>query len=1045
MGKTKKIITIIAIIIIIVIILPESGIADSHFNNTGIKSKSSMAKPEFNYNDSPHSNYNNYNNSTIAISSDSMGNIFVLWNNGNVFERPDMSGKNWVFMGNAEAIGSYNNNSINLGKPVGIRASYNWENSDGKTTGMLMVLFSNGYASMASYGVNPIVWKLSKLPSGNNYVSLSYNLAGFSYIGSHNQVFYATENNGITYGYSDLYYNWTLIIGGTVRNNITSTLAWSNNFSPPSTGTVIMLAISHSGYIYFAEGTTNPLKPLSWVGEGKISTQNPDFIGLTQTPNPSSEYYYYAIEGKSNSTLFGSTAFNGTGTSFLPISNTTTQFSQTAIQNKYFGFKTQSDELILLQNGEIYQTKNEGETYNLFLTVPEDPQSEKKINVMPWIYQSNMLQQSLHELNITHSNYTMVSYEFYQLQPDEQITPFMGYTNASNPANITPLIHKYGLGAVPMIVSSSGQLIYRFTSNSYVMSLAIQQMAEYAVLYNYTGYDIDWEPQSTNNTTGLLFDNFINQFSLVLDKFGKKLFVEVAGWDPGFWNYTNLGRTNVTSINIMDYGGVYSGNNSFLSNMMQGINEIPSGKLSISLENVNPNTCYNFTNKQMRERFSALEQNNIKFIGIWDMPLNISIVSQIEDYSLNNTESNYSYSFSPGSSGIYIKNTGNAITGKITFSYYNSDYLYGNANYSTNFAPGTLLTSINYNYTGSGIMLYAETNGSWQFLNKITSGNKIILPENTSNIRFLFGNFTGVYAKSNYLARLNYTIGFNKIVNFAWVNLYYQNNSYIYINGIEAKNLKITEFGQWNLANISLLPGLYNISIEKPQFMGYFDNINAVSGHSIVVYGKIETLLGMLMATINPHNATVKINGNIINTINGKFNYTAIEGNYTITVNKNFYSNITQNIVIKRGTVTHINISLPYAHPNPVIISIPEKINKPVFDISWSRFNGVDFNNYSIYISTSNSSLGKIIYITTSINDTTYNITNLSYSTTYYITIETNAQNSHSYSNKISFTTPANNNIIQQKLINNYTYIIIGLSILSIILIAGFIILIRRH
>ena len=952
-----------------------------------------------------------------------------------------MSGDNWIFLGNAASIGSYNNNSINLGKPVGIRASYNWKSSTGETTGMVMVLFSNGFASMASYGINPIVWKLSKLPLGGNYVSLSYNLAGFSYIGAHNQVFYATEQNGITYGYSDKYYNWTPIISQTVNHNITATVVWSNNFSPPTTGTVIMLAISHSGYIYFAEGSTNPLKALSWVEEGKISTSNPDFIGLTQTPNPSSSYYY-AIEGKNNSVLYTSTAFNGTGASFLPISNTTTPSNQTAIQNKYFGFETQSDELILLQNGEIYQTKNEGETYNLFLTVPDKLQKEKEINVMPWIYQANMLQESLNELNMTHNNYTMVSYEFYQLQPDEQISAFEGYTNASNPANITPLLHKYGLGAVPMIVCASGQLIYRFTSNSYVMSIAIQQMVEYSVLYNYTGYDIDWEPASANKTTGLLFDNFINQFSLVLDKFGKKLFVEVANWDPNFWNYTNLGRTNVTSINIMDYGGVYSGNNSFLSALQQGINEIPSGKLSISLENVNPDTCSNFTEKQMSERFSSLEQNNIKFIGVWDMPLNISLISQIEDYSLNNTEANYSYTFSPGSSGISIINNGNTVSGKLSFSYYKGDYLYGNGNYSTNFAPGTLLTGINYNYSGtSNILLYIENNNSWQFLNEITPSidNKIILPANTSNIRFLFGNFTGVYEQSNYSAKLNYTIGYNNIVNYAWVNIYYHNNSSIYINGSPAKNIKITEFGQWNMANISLTADMYNISIERYQFLGYFDNINVISEHVTLVYGKTETLLGTIIATINPYNATVKIDGNVMETVNGKFNYTAIEGKYTLTINKNFYTNITRNITINRGLVTSISINLTYLPPTSVIIKLPEKITKPTFEISWSKYVGIDFNNYSVYLSTNNISIGNVVYTTNSINDTTYNITNLFYSTTYCVIVETTAQNGHSFSNKMSFTTPPLKTITSQQTVPNiYVYIIIGLLITSVIFITGF-------
>lgn len=973
----------------------------------------------------------------IALSSDSMGNLFVLWNNGNVFERPDMGGSNWIYLGNAEAVGSYNNGTINLGVPVGIRASYNWENERGQTTGMIMVLFSNGFASMASYGTDPIVWTLTNL-SGKNYVSLSYNLDDYSYLGGHTQVFYATQKNGITYGYSDKLYSWSPIIGNSVSHNITATLAWSNNFSPPSTGTVILLAISRNGYVFFAEGSTNPLQPLSWVAEGKITATDPDFTGLTQTPNPSSCFYYYAIEGQKNSQLFASAAFNGTASSFNPVGNTTTQSNQTAIQNKYFGYNEGSDELILLQNGQIYQTKDEGSSYTLFAKVPINETVRNSVNVMPWIYQSSNLQASLQELRETRGNYSMISYEFYELQPDEQITPFSGYTNSSNPNNITPILHRYGIGAVPMIVSASGKLIYLFTSNQYVMSLAINQMAEYAVIYNYTGYDIDWEPSSTNKTTGLQFDNFINQFSLVLNKFGKKLYVEVASWDPNFWNYTNMGRTNITSINIMDYDGYYSGSNSFTSCLQEGLNLIPSGKLSISLENVNPNTCLNFTASQLRERFAALENDNIKFIGVWVMPFNTSLVSQLEDFISNSTHSNYSSSFSPGSSGIQVKTTGNAISGTISYRVYKGDYIDGNSSFKTNFAEGTSISTIFYNYTGSAsILILVEESDNWILLKEIseTINGKIILPSGTTNIEFLYGNFTGEYTDQSRSAVFSYKLDFITIANYGWVNVYYQEGASLSVNGQPPHIVSVEKYGQWDIANISLISGNYNISIEKYEFLGYFDNVQVIQGHDISVYANIETLLGKVTGRINPENATLTINGKTEETQNGQFSFCNIQGDYTIDVQMNFYHNFSKTLSIERGKTVTLNINLTFLPPLPVKLKLAKNITGPSFEITWTQFNGLDFQSYQVYLSTDNSSQGTLIYSTNTINDTSYTFVNLSYSTTYYATIVVKAQNGVSNSQKIIFkTTSAGNSIAaKDRMLSYYSYAIIALAIISIL------------
>lgn len=984
----------------------------------------------------------------IGLSSDSMGNLFVLWSNGNVFERPDMGGSNWIYLGNASDIGSYNNGTLNLGTPVGIRASYNWENKAGEPTGMVVVLFSNGYASMATYGTNPIVWTLSKLP-GSSYIALSYNLNGYSYIGAHNQVFYATQKDGITYGYSDRMYKWTPIIGSALNQNITATVTWSNNFSPPTTGTVVMLAISRNGEIFFAEGSTNPLQPMAWKSEGKINTTDPNFIGLTQTPNPSSCFYYYAIEGQKNSQLFASTSFNGTASSFNPISNTTTPSNQTAIQNKYFGFNEQSDELILMQNGQIYQTINEGTTYNLFSKVPLNATQKNRNQVMPWICWGLNLGEQMKEINETGRNYTMISYEFYKLYPNEEISQCALSTKLTNPSNLknlTYLLHKYDLGGVPMITASSGRLIYLFTSNQYAMTLAINQMLENAVICNYTGYDIYWEPSSTNKTTGFLFDNFLNQFSLALDKFGKKLFVEVANWDPGFWNYTNLGRTNITSVNIMDYCARYQGSCSFTADLNDGLNDIPSGKLSISIIKVNcSDGCsadINLTTVQLKERFSSIEQNKISFIGIWVMPFNISMISQIEDFESNYTYSNYSASFTPGSSGIQVEKTGNAISGNIIYTEYKGDYIYGNSSFKTDFAGGTSLSSIYYNFTGSGLIsIYSQKNNQWSLLMKVSPADNrhLNLPLGTTNVEFLYGNFTGKYIDQTMHATFNYRLDFKVIENYGWVNVYYQEGAGVKINGQAPKIVSIEKFGQWDIANVSLKSGNYNVSVERYEFMGYYDNIIVTSGHVINVYSKLETLLGKIVGTISPKNATLTINGNIQKTVNGQFSFCNIQANYLIQVHMNYYYNYSKELSIERGTITIVNINLSFLPPMPVQLKAPTSLTKPSFEITWTEFKGIDFKSYNVYLSTKNGTLGNLVYSTNTMNDTSYTFVNLSYSTTYYVTIMVKAQNGHSSSQEIKFTTISEVNSIASKeqMLTYYSYAIVALSVISILSLGG--------
>lgn len=1010
----------------------------------------------------------------VAMTDDSAGNLFVLWNNGNVFEHPDLGSSTWVYLGNAASFTSYNNKSVSLGSPVGIRASYNWETPSGTTTGMLMVLFSNGYASYMLYGENPHVWQLTKLPSGTNYVALSYNLNDFFYLGAHNQVFYATEQNGITYAFSDRYYEWTDIITTPVSHNITAALAWPNNFAPPAPGTLVLLSVTASGYIYFFQGNTNPLSGGSWVLESKItaSNANPYFDGLTQTSNPSSPYYYYAMERQNGTYLYASAAFNGTGSSFSPVGTIPTTGNQTALQNKYFGFVKAASELILTANGTIYQTTTEGATFHIWMKAPVKPVSPPQINVMPWIYQSgsgmfngmNRLKASLQQMNQTSGNLTMVSYEFYQLQSNATITPLslgtLSYANSTNPDNITPYIHKLGLGAVPMIISASASDIYHFTSNSSYMANAINQMVYDAAMYNYSGYDIDWEPSSANTTTGMMFTNFLNEFSLSLNKFDKKLFVEVASWDPTFWNYTNLGRTNITSVNIMDYAGVYSGPSSFVSETQLALSEIPLGKLSIALMNTNPNTNTNFTALEMEQRFVYLEEHGITFLSLWDMPFNISLVSQIEDFTHNYTGVDASISFEPGSSGISSSSvlfaSGSSFIGyKITFSYFAGDYLNGNSMVATNFANTSVLTHLAVTNSGNkSVELYFENQTGWHFLKSLASQspNSITLSSGAFNVGFLFGNYSGIYASSSHSSVINYSVSYSVLNYKSWINVYYSTGASVMFNGkpvLNSASSNIVGYGVWSLDNVSVTPGIYNVSVEQIGHSGFFDNVETTEGNTSYVYSQTALVSGYIKGKVSPVTATVIVNGAPVTVTDGSFNFTGPAGTYYVNTSAQFYQTVSSKVTISAGVTTYVNVTLSYLPPTAVVQYSPLNVNNTTFSLAWSQFYGTDFVNYSVYLSTTSGSLGNFVAALTSVSDTTYNLTGLTSNTTYYVTIVTYAQNGHSDSNVEKFTTPPHvvtptpTPITPSKTSNTTLYIIIGV-VLAVVVVGAVVAAVMR-
>ncbi len=984
----------------------------------------------------------------VAVADDSAGNIFVLWSNGQVYEHANLGGSGWIYLGNSSAFGSFNNQSLTLGNPVGVRASVNWQSSGGAMTGLVMVLYSNGYAAMLEYGVNPHVWQLSKLPSGNHYVALSNNLNSYTYRGAGNQVFYATENDGITYAYSDAFYSWVETINTTISHNITATTMWLCN-GGSSIGDLRYAAITHSGYFYFNAPATYT-SATNWTLQGNISAKNPDFVSLTMTPNPFSANYYYAIEGGANSTIYASGCLVGITSSknFVPVCPTGTKAPQVAVQNNYFGLTVRANELILENNGNIVQSSSEGDSFSSYYSAPSTPTPQKQINVLAWVCQfcTARDKQALSQINATYNDYTMISYEFYALQSDHTIISLPGYSSSSSPNNLTPYVQKLGLGAVPMITSASGGDIYNFTSNQSAVSAAIAQMTDLAIQYNYSGYDIDWEPtaSSVNSTTAAYYDSFLNQFSLQLDKFGKSLIVEVASWDPTFWNYTNIGNTNVTSVDVMDYAASYAGPESFLADLQQAVQQIPLGKLSIALENTNPNTNANFSAAEMQQRFASLEQYGVKFAALWVLPVVNSLTSQLQDYIQNYTGTTYMNTFSPGSSGISVSNIANLSAGNVTFSYNSGSYLYGTGYTSTYLAPGTSITSIKYSFTGSQTVgLFEQNSTGWHFVVNLTAGtNTFALTSPAQNIKFAFGDFTGVNATANYTSYVNYTLSYTKLTGYSWIDVYYQSAGTLKVNNATVTASDVTSYGPWSFAQLPVVPGTYNVTVERFGYIGYYDNLVTTVGTASVVSSEIEALPGTIHGYVSPGTATVTVNNAPVSVSNGQFTFSGAPGSYTIVASAPFYNIISDTVAVSPDFTTIVYVNMTFSTLTPVVQYSPLNVNNTSYSLAWSALYGTDFVNYSIYVSTSSGSLGHFVASITSVSDTSYNLTGLSYGTTYYVTIVTYAEGQHASSNVESFTTPVHTSPSSSLSSADLIYIVVGV-VVAVVVIAAVVMLMR--
>jgi hypothetical protein len=160
----------------------------------------------------------------------------------------------------------------------------------------------------------------------------------------------------------------------------------------------------------------------------------------------------------------------------------------------------------------------------------------------------------------------------------------------------------------------------------------IDQCIQQAKIYNYKGYNLDWEP-----TEGVTIDDsyayaeFIDTFANALHNEGLILSVDIAQWgSPSIWNYTAIANTTVDKGISM---GTYTSNDdSFNKQLTNLITAFGAEKSGVGLMTVNASTNEPMPLSEVEYRFEQLLTQGVNEVDIWCMPIPENWFPLLEKY-----------------------------------------------------------------------------------------------------------------------------------------------------------------------------------------------------------------------------------------------------------------------------------------------------------------------------------------------------------------------------------------------------------------------------
>jgi len=276
----------------------------------------------------------------------------------------------------------------------------------------------------------------------------------------------------------------------------------------------------------------------------------------------------------------------------------------------------------------------------------------KKGYVMPWMCLEicdtpSSIQQQLQTIREHTDSLSGVSFEIYTLGDNCALRKF----NASDvpPLGLTAVtddIHAAGLESWPMISSwphpaNFITYIRKVVNNDVCSNSFISQALKEARKYNYTGYNLDWEPTYSNSTAPVTkadaqaYATFVNKFATALHDAGFKLGVDMATWvtiphGPSFWNYTALAATEVDKGISM---GTYTSCDTSFEKQLSLITNAFGRRAGVGLQNVNASNNTPLSYAEVAFRFDAIKKSNVKEVDIWSMPIPINFWPFIEAFA----------------------------------------------------------------------------------------------------------------------------------------------------------------------------------------------------------------------------------------------------------------------------------------------------------------------------------------------------------------------------------------------------------------------------
>jgi len=145
-----------------------------------------------------------------------------------------------------------------------------------------------------------------------------------------------------------------------------------------------------------------------------------------------------------------------------------------------------------------------------------------------------------------------------------------------------------------------------------------EQCVSEAMKYNFTGYNLDWEPtDGVNEDDGARYAQFIEDFAQGLHAKNIKIKVDVATWST-VWDYTAIAATSADYIITM---GTYTSNDTSFVNQLSKAVTAFGDRLGVGLESVNASTSERIPLNEVIWRFQEIEDSGATEIDIWKFPI----------------------------------------------------------------------------------------------------------------------------------------------------------------------------------------------------------------------------------------------------------------------------------------------------------------------------------------------------------------------------------------------------------------------------------------